>query len=385
MKLQTHSDFYRAYASATYRVCDSQILKFAFQLVGQPIREKISGSDLLPAYIDYYRNDPNVKLFLLGAAEGVAEEVQHHVNQRANREMVVGVYSPSYGFEADEIECQQIINRIERSQATTLVVGLGAPKQEIWIHQNRRKLKTVRTFLAIGAGLDFLSGNQQRSPRWMSNCGLEWLYRLLSEPKRLWKRYLVESLPFFWLVPQQVVGTYRSPKFGTAELDRATDIESTNNTLVRAGLLTEEQLAVVSSQQQADPHQSMADIISAQGWLKQQTIDFFVNELPRIEGDMRQKPLGVYLVDAGLLSSMQLAFLLRDKQRHGGNTTGRYSIGDRVVQNGWIARKTVDFFLTEVAPDCELIPYEIFERPSIADFSGRRRFPRTQGMERAAT
>ncbi|MEM9567946.1 MAG: WecB/TagA/CpsF family glycosyltransferase, partial [Cyanobacteria bacterium P01_E01_bin.34] len=364
---------------------DSQILKFTSQLLGRPIREKISGSDLLPAYIHHYRNDPEVKLFLLGAAEGVADAVRHHINQLYGREMVVDVYSPSYGFEADDIECQQIINRINRSQATTLVVGLGAPKQEIWIHKNRRKLKTVSTFLAIGAGLDFLAGNQQRSPKWMSNAGLEWLYRLLSEPQRLWKRYLVESLPFFWLLPQQALNFYQPPHFGATDVE-GWDGERAVLAMMRAGLLTEEQLNVARSQQQDYPHLTLAEIVSVRGWLTKQTVNFFIERLPSLQHDMRQQPLGDYLVAAGLIDSTQLAVLLLERQSDAHRREEQQCIGGLAVQHGWLTRQTVDFFLTEVAPECESLPYEIFDRPSVTEVAELQRFtPPSPGMEQAAT
>ena len=381
MKLQEQADFYQAYASATYRVCDSQILKFISHLLGKPIREKISGSDLLPAYFQHYRNDPSVTLFLLGAAEGVAATVQQYINDLYGREMVVDVYSPAYGFEADEIECQQIINRINRSQATTLVVGLGAPKQELWIHKNRRKLKNIKTFLAIGAGLDFLSGQQQRAPQWMSNSGLEWLHRLLSEPQRLWKRYLIESLPFFWLVPQQVLNIYQPPNCA----NEVSHLASSNplDLLLQAGLLTDEQAATARQLQHDYPHLTAAEIIGVREWLNKQTVDFFLKRLPQLAKDMRQKPLGDYLTEAGLLGNAQLASLLRECKRDDPQRE-ELQIGELAVRKGWISRKTVDFFLA-MAPDCESLPYEVFERPAVPELIESRLFSPIHGIEQTAT
>lgn len=103
------------------------------------------------------------------------------------------------------------MDRINRSGATVLAIGVGAPKQELWITRYKDQLPNVQTFLAIGATIDFEAGTVQRSPRWMSDVGLEWLFRILCEPKRLWKRYLVHDLPFFWLILQQRLRTYRNP------------------------------------------------------------------------------------------------------------------------------------------------------------------------------
>lgn len=208
MKLQDDPEFCQAYASADYRVCDSQILKYASRFLGTPIYEKICGSDLFPAFCRYYEKDSSIKLFLLGAAPGVAAEARQRINRRAGREFVVDTYSPPFGFEKDPIECQRIVEMINQSGATVLAVGVGAPKQEKWIQRYREQLLAVKTFMAVGATLDFEAGNLSRAPRYMSEVGLEWLYRLLCEPQRLWRRYLGDALPFLWLMVQQKRGRY---------------------------------------------------------------------------------------------------------------------------------------------------------------------------------
>lgn len=210
-KLQSDPDFYRAYTGATYRVCDSQILFYASRFLGTPIQEKISGSDLLPSFCHFYRNDPNIKVFLLGGAPGVAERARQCINIKVGRQIVVGTYSPSFGFEHNPAECDQIVELINQSDANVLAVGLGAPKQELWISKYKLLLPNVTTFLAVGAALDFEAGSKKRAPKWMSQCGLEWLHRLGSEPKRLWRRYFLEDLPILWLILQQKFNRYQAP------------------------------------------------------------------------------------------------------------------------------------------------------------------------------
>jgi N-acetylglucosaminyldiphosphoundecaprenol N-acetyl-beta-D-mannosaminyltransferase len=211
MKLQRNRALYEAYQVADFLVCDSQILYYVSRFLGTPVREKISGSDLFPAFYQYFRHDKETKIFLLGAAEGVAQRAMQRINLKVGREIVVGAHSPSFGFERNEIECQQMIDMVNRSGATVLAVGLGAPKQEVWISQNRDKMPHVKTFLAVGATLNFEAGAVTRSPKWVSEAGLEWMYRLVCEPRRLWKRYLGDALPFFWLVLQQRLDLYQSP------------------------------------------------------------------------------------------------------------------------------------------------------------------------------
>lgn len=205
MKLQKDPEFYEAYLNATYRTCDSQILIFASMLLGNPIQERISGSDLFPAFYEHYAHDEDIRIFLLGAAEGVAAKAMQRINRKVGRDIIVAAHSPSFGFENDEAECNRIIDMINESGATVLAIGVGAPKQEKWICKHKSRLKNIKIFFAIGATIDFEAGNVPRAPKWMSEAGLEWLYRLLLEPKRLWKRYLIEDVPFLLLVLKQAL------------------------------------------------------------------------------------------------------------------------------------------------------------------------------------
>jgi N-acetylglucosaminyldiphosphoundecaprenol N-acetyl-beta-D-mannosaminyltransferase len=203
MKLQKDREFYQVYQDADYRVCDSQLIMYASRFLGQPIHEKVSGSDLFPAFYQRYGKDERVKIFLLGGVEGVAAKARQQINLKVGRNMVVQSYSPPWGFENDPVECARIVKMVNSSGANVLAVGVGAPKQEKWISRYRSSLTEVKTFFAIGATIDFEAGNLRRAPAWMSSAGLEWLYRLWSEPGRLWKRYLVEDLGFFVLIFRQ--------------------------------------------------------------------------------------------------------------------------------------------------------------------------------------
>jgi N-acetylglucosaminyldiphosphoundecaprenol N-acetyl-beta-D-mannosaminyltransferase len=214
MKLQKNPEFYDVYQAADYRVCDSKILMYVSKFLGTPIKEKISGSDLFPAFYRYFQNDSEIKIFLLGANPKIVEAAKYKINQKVGREIIVAAHSPSFGFEQNEAECQKIVELINISKATVLAVGVGAPKQEIWIDRYKSQLHNIKTFLAIGATINFEAGDIQRSPRWMSEIGLEWLFRLASEPRRLWKRYILSAIPFFWLILQQRFRLYKNPWYG---------------------------------------------------------------------------------------------------------------------------------------------------------------------------
>jgi exopolysaccharide biosynthesis WecB/TagA/CpsF family protein len=230
VRLQKDQEFFDAYQMADYVTCDSKILYYISRLLGSPICEKVSGSDLFPAFYWHHRNNEDIKIFLLGAADGVAAEAQKRINKNVGRKIIVGAHSPSYGFEKNEAECQQIIDLINRSDATVLAVGVGSPKQEKFIYRYRDQFKRVKIFLAIGATIDFEAGNVTRAPKWISEMGLEWLHRLLSEPRRLWKRYLVEGPTFFWYTLLQILGLYVEP-FAKAEKESAKPAECDSVTI----------------------------------------------------------------------------------------------------------------------------------------------------------
>jgi N-acetylglucosaminyldiphosphoundecaprenol N-acetyl-beta-D-mannosaminyltransferase len=115
---------------------------------------------------------------------------------------IVGLYCPPFGFEKDTNENARIIEMIRKADPDILFVGLGAPKQEKWIYAHRHDFK-VPVSIGIGAGFEFVSGMVKRAPKWMQGIGMEWLWRLAQEPGRLWKRYLVDDMSFFWLVLKQ--------------------------------------------------------------------------------------------------------------------------------------------------------------------------------------
>ena len=200
MKLRSNPELAAVYGKADIKVCDSQIIMYASRFLGSPIREKLSGSDLFPLFCDYHKFNEKVRIFLLGGRQGVARCAQLRINSRIGREIVVGEYSPPLGFEQDPQECQRIISAIEQSSANVVAVCLGAPKQEQWIADNCDRLPSVDIFMAVGAVVDFEAGTQKRAPRYLSQIGLEWLYRLIREPRRLWRRYLLEGMPFFGLI-----------------------------------------------------------------------------------------------------------------------------------------------------------------------------------------
>lgn len=205
MQLRKDPEFREAYKQADFRVCDSQVLVYAAKFLGESFKAKISGSDLFPLFCEHHRHNQDIKIFLLGGASGVPQRAQANINARIGRNIVVEAHSPSFGFEKNEAECQRILDMIRQSSANVLVVGLGAPKQEKWIAKYRDQLPEINIFMGVGAAVDFEAGSKPRAPKVISQLGFEWLYRLVSEPHRLWKRYLLQDMPFLWLLLKQIL------------------------------------------------------------------------------------------------------------------------------------------------------------------------------------
>lgn len=213
MRLQKDKNFYRLYQQADYRVCDSRIIFLLCKLFypNNHLKAQITGSDLFPAFCNYHKSNQAISIFLLGGSEESVAQAAKNINKNNGRDIVCSYYSPPFGFEKSENENKKIIDLINQSQANVLAVGVGSPKQEHWIFDNKDKLKNITIHFAIGASIEFQSGSLKRSPPWMTKMGIEWLYRLCQEPKRLAKRYLVDDLPFLWHYTKQRLGFYKNP------------------------------------------------------------------------------------------------------------------------------------------------------------------------------
>lgn len=211
IKLQKDEDFYNKYQQAEWVVCDSVILCWFSKLLKKSIPEAIPGSSFFHSYYLYHKDDPNCKIFLLGAREGVADLAKTKINEQVGREIVIGAHSPSFGFENKADEIEDIIKIVNNSGANVVLVGVGAPKQEKWIMNYKDRMPGVKVWMALGATIDFEAGVLKRAPRWIRKTGMEWFYRCCMEPKRLFRRYFIDDMKFFWYFGKQLLGLYKNP------------------------------------------------------------------------------------------------------------------------------------------------------------------------------
>lgn len=179
--------FKEIYDNADLILTDGKPLLWIAKKQGTPIKEKISGSDFFPEMCKLAAKK-GYKIYILGAAEGVAAKAAENLQRKYHGLQIVGTYSPPIGFEKNNDEVIGIIKKINDSCADVLAVALGSPKGEKFIYRIRDKID-VKLSISIGATIDFEAGNVKRAPKWMSNVGLEWLYRITQDPGRLIKRY----------------------------------------------------------------------------------------------------------------------------------------------------------------------------------------------------
>lgn len=189
MKAQDDSQFLSILQKADLCIADGVGLLFAARWKGQRLPERVAGSDLVYLLAEQAQMN-HWRLFLLGAAPGVAESAGTRLQEQYQGLIIAGTHAGS----PDPVEDDQIIKLINDSQADLLYVAYGAPGQDKWIARNRQQLKTVRVAMGVGGSLDFISGRTARAPQWSQRLGLEWLYRLYKEPWR-WRRML--ALPHF--------------------------------------------------------------------------------------------------------------------------------------------------------------------------------------------
>lgn len=163
-----------------------------------PVKAKVSGSDLVPLLCKRAAKK-GYSIFIIGGKEGIAEQARRNLEKEFLGINIVGTYAPPFGFEKDEEELNKINQMISEAHPDLLVACFGCPKQEKWIYENYQKYD-AKISLCAGATVDFLAGNANRAPQWMSNHGLEWFYRFTQEPKRMFKRYFIDDTKILNLI-----------------------------------------------------------------------------------------------------------------------------------------------------------------------------------------
>jgi len=193
--------FAEAMQQADLAVPDGISVVMASRVLGEPIPERVTGGDLMERMCREAAHY-GFRVFFLGGLPGAARMAAFNLRRRYPSLNICGTYCPPCGFEKSPAEQAHILREIEQSAPDLLCVAFGAPKQEIWMQENRSRLR-VGAILPVGAAFDTQAGLRRRAPQWIQRLALEWLFRLMSEPRRLGRRYVAGNTQFILLVLRQ--------------------------------------------------------------------------------------------------------------------------------------------------------------------------------------
>lgn len=194
MRALEDEQIFDALNAADLVTADGMPLVWLQRMKGEASAERVYGPDLTLAVLEKLSGDANTAHYFLGGLDGVPERLAQSMKERYPALMIAGTYSPPV---SDVLETPDpvLVERLNSSGAAVIWVGLGSPKQDLWMNLYRPVLNAP-LLIGIGAAFDFLSGTKVQAPKWIQKRGLEWLFRLYQEPRRLWKRYLVYNAKF---------------------------------------------------------------------------------------------------------------------------------------------------------------------------------------------
>ena len=186
------------YNTSDMNLADGVPLVWASRFLNNPIKERVTGLDVLPE-LARIGNEESYRFFLLGAKDGVAEKLSIFLKTKYPHLNIVGYYSPPFTAKFSDEENQKMVSMINATKPNVLWVSLTAPKQDFWIREHFHKLD-VNIAIGVGGAFEVTAGLIKRAPRWMQRYGLEWFYRFIQEPRRLFRRYLIEAPMFIPLI-----------------------------------------------------------------------------------------------------------------------------------------------------------------------------------------
>lgn len=199
---------------ADLAVADGMPLVWVSRIKGQPLPRRITGVELVHESCLIAARDRR-SLFLLGAAPGIADTAAERLQERYPGLRIAGTFSPPYRPLSSR-EDADLVNTINAARPDILLVALGAPRQDHWIHQHRDRID-VPVAIGVGCVLDLYAGAVTRAPHWMQQTGLEWTFRLVQEPGRLWRRYILDDIP---MLARLLVTSPRSERVAAASIPR---------------------------------------------------------------------------------------------------------------------------------------------------------------------
>ena len=202
VKMQEDKELYNSIVNADIINADGMPIVWASRLLGKPLPERVAGIDLMQELIKLAYNR-KYKIFFFGAREEVVKKVVEKYSKEYSPEIIAGYRNGYYSEEEEPL----IAKQIAESGANILFVGISSPKKEKFLYKYKHILKNVNFIMGVGGSFDVIAGKIKRAPKWMQKCGLEWVYRLVQEPRRMWRRYLIGNTKFIILVIKEFLKT----------------------------------------------------------------------------------------------------------------------------------------------------------------------------------
>lgn len=211
VKMQDDPELKRICDHADLILTDGMMLVKLSKYLGNPLKERVAMTDFVWDVFDLAM-EKNHKIFLFGGKNDVLKKAAENIKKKLPELNIVGSYSPPFGFEKNPAQLEQANQRIKNSGADILIVFLGCPKQEKFIFENKDSY-CVPLSITMGGCVDFLAGEVKRAPLWMQKAGLEWFFRFLQEPRRMYKRYFVDDIRIFKMALAQKKRTKRNDHY----------------------------------------------------------------------------------------------------------------------------------------------------------------------------
>lgn len=189
--------FREALQNSDILIPDGIGIVYATKLLYKTSIQRIAGADMHQHLLEEAQKN-KLKVFYLGSSDSTLEKIEKRIKKDYSS-IKVGSFSPPFKPEFSDIENDKMIQVINQFSPDILFVGMTAPKQEKWVFANKDKIK-ANIIVSIGAVFDFYAGTINRAPNWVIKIGFEWLYRLIKEPRRMWRRYLINNSKFIWYV-----------------------------------------------------------------------------------------------------------------------------------------------------------------------------------------
>ncbi|MEP2936582.1 MAG: WecB/TagA/CpsF family glycosyltransferase [Gilvibacter sp.] len=195
VQMQTNRELRESVNNSDLINADGQAVIWASRFLNKPLQERVAGIDLMHNLVDL-ANEKKYSIYLLGAKEAVVKAVATSYQKQYGERIIAGYRDGYFTKEQEPL----IAKEIAQSGAQILFVAISSPIKENFLYQNKEQLANINLIMGVGGSFDVVAGVTKRAPNWMQKAGLEWFFRFLQEPKRMWKRYLVGNSKFIWLV-----------------------------------------------------------------------------------------------------------------------------------------------------------------------------------------